>query len=43
MNRDCENNQMSRLPIQMAGVAYARMANGIRLSIYAHMVIPIVK
>lgn len=43
MNRECENNQVSRLPIQMAGIAHAGMANGIRLSIFTHMVIPIAK
>jgi hypothetical protein len=43
MNRDCENNQVSRLPIQMAGIIHARRGNGTRLPFLAHMVILIAK
>jgi hypothetical protein len=43
MNRECENNQVSRLPIQMAGIAHVREGNGTRLPFLAHMVIPIAK
>jgi len=43
MNRECENNQVSRLPIQMAGIVHAAMGNGISLSVLPHTVIPIAK
>jgi hypothetical protein len=43
MNRDCENNQVSRLPIQMAGIVHAQRGTGTRLPFLAHMAIPIAK
>ncbi|WP_255654830.1 hypothetical protein [Cohnella sp. REN36] len=43
MNRESVNNRLSQLPIQMAGIINARMADGISLSIFEHTVIPIAK
>ncbi|WP_255570315.1 hypothetical protein [Cohnella sp. CFH 77786] len=43
MNRECENNQLSREPIQAAGIVHAGMADGRSLSIFTHTVIPIAK
>ncbi|WP_277424209.1 hypothetical protein [Cohnella candidum] len=43
MNRECENNQLSREPIQAAGIVHEWTVDGRSLSIFAHTVIPIAK
>lgn len=36
MNRELLNNQVSRLPIAMAGIVHGYIVDGIRLSSYTH-------
>ncbi|MCD9022152.1 hypothetical protein [Cohnella silvisoli] len=40
MNRELVNNQVSRLPIAMAGIVHGFVNGGRSLSIYAHRLYP---
>lgn len=43
MNRECVNNQVSRLPIAMAGIVHGYKQDGRSLSIFNHTISQLAK
>jgi len=43
MNRECVNDQVSRLPIAIAGIVHGYRQDGRSLSIFNHTISPLAK